>query len=137
MRKKFTAVLALWTTGCVSWQTQRAPLPQDPNNTGSQKVLVELRSGTRLTLYEVRVLGDSLVGMSAPASAPSRGRVAFATSDVQRVSTKHFSVGRTVAAVVTIGIAALVIAGASSAPASSSSNSGCESAATPTRAPTA
>src|SRR3954447_20157517 len=97
MRKQLTAVLALWTTGCMSWQTQRAPLPQAPNSTGSQeKLRVELRSGTQLMLYDAHVVGDSLVGMLAPASAPSQARIAIATSDVKRVSAKHFSLGRTV-----------------------------------------
>jgi hypothetical protein len=137
MRKKFTALLALWSTGCASWQTQHAPLPQAPSSTSSQSgIRVELRSGAQIMLYEAGVLGDSLVGMTAPAASPSRARVAFATSDVRRVTTKKFSLGRTVAAVATIGLASLVIAGAS-ASSSSSSNSNCESLLAPAPAPPA
>jgi hypothetical protein len=131
MRKKFTALLALWSTGCASWQTQHAPLPQAPSSTSSQSgIRVELRSGAQIMLYEAGVLGDSLIGMSEPATAPSRTRVAIATSDVQRVSTRHFSVGRTVAAVAIIVFAAGAIAGASSA-SSSSSSGGCQPATAP------
>jgi len=134
MRKTFTAALALWTTGCVSWQTHYGGLPEAPSHS-SETLRVELRGGTKVTLFEAAIVGDSLVGMSAPASETNRARVAIDRRDVQRVSTKHFSLGRTVAAVATIGIAALVIAGATSSPApTTTSNNTCAST---TPAPTA
>ena len=134
MRKKFTAVIALWTTGCMSWQTQRAPLPQDPNTSSSQeKIRVELLGGTQVVMYDAHVIGDSLVGTIAPASAANHARIAIARRDVQRVSTVRFSAGRTIGAVAMIAVAALVIAGvnAKPGPSSSSSNSSCA----PTTAP--
>jgi hypothetical protein len=107
------------------------PEPQSSTSTSNAEDLrVELRSGGQLMVYDARVLGDSLVGQLAPPSAASRARIAIATSDVRRVSKKKFSLGRTVLAVTTIGLATLVIAGVSTASSSTpSSNSSCALAA--------
>jgi hypothetical protein len=132
MRRKFTALLALWSTGCASWQTQRMPQQPDGSSSVQEKLRVELRSGTELVIYDARIVGDSLVGMISPPTVPNRGRIAIATSNVQRVTTRQFSLGRTVGAVLTIGLATLVIAGASAgSSSSSSSNNNCQAASPP------
>lgn len=129
MRRKVTALIALTTTACTSWHVQPGPAPSaiqaEGNSHGAVRLL--LRSGSFADVYDLQIVGDSVIGMSAPASVSTRDRVAFATADVEGVATKQVSVGRTVLALAAIGLAAAIIVGSiSSAPTTtSSSNSSC------------
>ena len=132
MRRKVTTLIALTTTACTSWHVQPGPAPSaiEAKSDARGAVRLILRGGAFADIYDPRVVGDSIIGMSAPASAPTRERVAFATADVQSVATKQVSVGRTVLALAAIGLAVAIIVGsASSSPTTTTSNSSCASAA--------
>src|SRR5690349_17126289 len=131
MRRKVTALIALTTTACTSWHVQHGPAPSAiEGESGSHgAVRLMLKSGAFADIYDVRVIGDSIVGMSAPASAPTRERVAFATAEVESVATKQVSVGKTVLALAAIGLAVAILVGsASSSTTTTSSNSSCAAA---------
>jgi hypothetical protein len=132
MKRKLSAFIALTTTACSSWQAQTGPTPAAVQAAreahANQPIRLELRSGANVELYDAAVVGDSIIGMSAPTNQQTRTRVAVATDDVERVTTSQFSAGRTILAVLGITIAALLIIVASSAGSSSSSNSSCSSA---------
>ena len=128
MRRKVTALIALTTTACTSWHVQPGPTPSAiESESGSHgAVRLILKSGSFADVYDVQIVGDSVIGMSAPASVSTRDRVAFATSEVQSVATKQVSVGRTALALAAIGLAVAILVGAaSSSPTTTSSNSSC------------
>ena len=128
MRRKVTALIALTTTACTSWHAQTGPAPSaiEARSGSHDAVRLIFRGGSFADIYEPQLVGDSIIGMSAPAAAPSRERVAFATADVQSVATKQVSVGRTVLALAAIGLAVAIIVGSASAGSTTtSSNSSC------------
>lgn len=128
MRRKVTALIALTTTACTSWHVQPGPAPSAvAAETGARgAVRLILKSGSFADVYDPQIVGDSVIGMSAPATAPTRERIAFATAEVQSVATKQVSVGRTVLALAAIGLAVAILVGsASSSPTTTSSNSSC------------
>lgn len=130
MLKKLTAVYALVSTACASWQTQRGSPGRAVEQSaakGEQTVRVELKSGTRWEIYAARVDGDSIIGRNTPAARPDAVRIAVATADVKSISRHKISAGRTlvlVAAIVAIGV---LVGSSGSSSSSSSSNSGCSS----------
>jgi hypothetical protein len=133
MRRKLTALVALTTTACTSYHVQSGPTPsviQAASGSCAPIRLILKGGGAFAEVYEPTIVGDSIVGMSAPASDSTRQRVAFAVADVDRVATNGFSVGRTVLALAAITLAALIIVGAAaSSSTSSTSNSSCGSTA--------
>jgi hypothetical protein len=140
MRRKVTALIALTTTACTSWHVQRGPAPSaiEAKSGSHGAVRLMLKSGSFADLYDVQVVGDSIVGMSGPATTTTRERVAFATADVESVATKQVAIGRTVLALAAIGLAVAIIVGSATANSpSSSSSSSCSSAALPLRSPAA
>jgi len=131
MRRKVTALIALTTTACTSWHVQPGPAPSAVEAKGgsSGAVRLMLRGGAFADVYNPQIVGDSIIGMSAPASAPTRERVAFATADVESVATKQVSAGRTILALAAIGLAVAIIVGSASASqTTTSSNSSCAAA---------
>ncbi|HKN68287.1 MAG TPA: hypothetical protein VJW73_18505 [Gemmatimonadaceae bacterium] len=131
MRRKVTALIALTTTACTSWHVQHGPAPSaiEAESGTHGAVRLMLKGGAFADIYDPRIVDDSIVGMSAPASAPTRERVAFATADVESVATKQVSPGRTILALAAIGLAVAIIVGsASSTPTTTTSNSSCAAA---------
>ena len=106
MRKNLTAVYALISTACASWQTQHLDHPagavEQAGAEGEHSVRVELKSGTRYEIYGARVVADSIIGRTAPSAKPESERIAVAASDVKSVSRHKLSTPRTVLAVVAI-----------------------------------
>ena len=135
MRRKVTALIALTTTACTSWHVQPGPTPSSIEAASGSRGAVRLmfRSGPFADVYNPQIVGDSIIGLSAPATSPTSQRVAFATADVRSVATKQVSVGRTVVALAAITLAIAIIVGSASASSttSSSSNSSCASIARP------
>jgi hypothetical protein len=129
MLKKLTALYALATTACTSWQTQHAPAPrvvEESGARGEEYIRVELKSGQRYEVYAATVAGDSVIGRNKPVAGPEAERIAVATSDIKSISRHKFSAGRTLIAVVAITVAVVAIVGAAgSSSSSSSSNSSC------------
>jgi len=106
VRKNLTAVYALISTACASWQTQQlkpaSGVVEEAGAEGEHSVRVELKSGTRYEIYGARVVGDSIIGRTTPAAKPESERIAVATSDVKSVSRHKLSTPRTVLAVLAI-----------------------------------
>lgn len=132
MLKKLTAVYALVSTACASWQTQRgspARAVEESAAKGEQTVRVELKSGTRWEIYAATLVGDSIIGRNTPTARPDAVRIAVATSDVKNISRHKISAGRTLVLVAAIVAAGVLIgsSGSGSSSSSSSSNSGCAS----------
>jgi hypothetical protein len=133
MRRKVTALIALTTTACTSWHVQHGPAPSaiEAESGSHGAVRLILKSGSFAEIYDPQIVGDSVIGMSGPATETTRQRVAFATAEVESVATKRVAIGRTVLALAAITLAVLIIVGgASSNTPRSSTNSSCASAAT-------
>jgi len=128
MRRKLATLVALSTTACTSWHVQSGVTPTTLQSVadaaGDSPLRLSLRSGAVADVYEARIVGDSIVGMSGPAKAAERQRVAYATAEVESVAREQVSVGKTVLALAAISLAALIIVGASG---SGSSNNSCNS----------
>jgi len=130
MRRKVTALIALTTTACTSWHVQPGSTPSalEAESGSHGAVRLTFRGGSFADVYDARLVGDSIIAMSAPANDARRERIAFPTADVQSVATKQVSVGRTVLALAAIGLAVAILVGsASSSSTTSSSNSSCAS----------
>lgn len=139
MRRKVTAVIALTSTACSTWQAQSGPPSiAAENNAANSPVRIELYSGDKYDVYDPHALRDSIVGYARrpePGEDMSRSssRVAFASADVKSVAVKKLAKGRTILAVSAIAIVALGVAAGSSTGSGSSGNSGCATS-TPTKA---
>lgn len=131
MWKKLTALYALLSTACTSWQAQTAPIPkvvEESASRGESTIRVELKSGTRYEIYAATLQGDSVIGRNTPAQRVETQRIAVATADIKRVERHRINTGRTVLAVVAITAAVIAISSASGSSGSSSSttaNSSC------------
>jgi hypothetical protein len=136
MLKKLTALYALVSTACASWQTQHAPAPRVVEESGAHGdayIRVDVNSGQRYEIYAATVVGDSIIGRNTPSAIPETQRIAVATADVKSISRHKFSAGRTVIALVVITVAVVALVGSagsgSSSSSSNSSNSSCASTA--------
>ena len=128
MRRKVTALIALTTTACTSWHVQPGPAPSavEARSGSHGAVRLILKSGSFADVYDPQILGDSIIGMTAPANVARRERIAFATAEVESVATRQVSPGRTLLALAAIGLAVAILVGsASSSTTTSSSNSSC------------
>ena len=139
MRRKVTALIALTTTACTSWHVQSGPAPSaiEAESGSHGAVRLMFKGGSFADIYSPQIIGDSIIGMSGPATAATRERVAFATAEVDRVATKQVSVGRTVLALAAITLAVAIIVGSASASSSSTTsgtNSSCASLSRPSSA---
>jgi hypothetical protein len=120
MLKKLPALYAVITTACATWQTQPPPVSRvvaEESHGRDPHVRVELTSGQRRDIYAPSVAGDSITGLSEPASDAKAQRVAVATSDIKSISRRKTSAGLTVVtlAVIAAVVFALVVAAGSSA----------------------
>jgi hypothetical protein len=130
MWKKLTALYALLSTGCASWQTQNAPVPrvvEKSASKGEPTIRVELASGTRYEIYAARIAGDSVIGRNTPTVMAETQRIAVATADIKRIERHTINAGRTFIAVAAITAAVIAISASSggSSTDTSSSNSSC------------
>lgn len=114
MRRKLTTLIALTTTACSSWHLRPAPTPSAGAGASESisKARVYLRSGSMLDLHDVTVAGDSLVGMTGPASQADRRRMAVPTANVSSIAVRQVDAGRTALAILAIAGASIVIVGA-------------------------
>jgi hypothetical protein len=99
------ALMALVSgTGCASWQAQK-PFPPPPPQV-PREVRLTLWSGERFKLGQLRVVGDSIVGMQ-PGFFSVRRR-AIAVGEIRRAEVSRFDGGETLALgvgiVVTLGL---------------------------------
>ena len=131
MWKKLTAVYALVSTACASWQTQHGPPSRavdESGKHGEQYIKVELNSGKRWDIYAPTIVGDSLIGRNTRVVIPETERIAVATADIRSITRHKFSLGRTLVVAAVIVGAAVAIGSAGGSSSSSSSNSSCSSA---------
>ncbi|HKP14648.1 MAG TPA: hypothetical protein VJT85_01220 [Gemmatimonadaceae bacterium] len=85
-------VALLNTTGCMSWRAVPARDAQIPGDASYRRARVVLRDGTTLSLNDVTVRPDSLIGFAGD----ERTRVAVAQPQVERIETRGVSAGRTI-----------------------------------------
>jgi len=94
----------LWTStvasACTTTRVQTAPVPEPLPSGQRGEIRLSLRSGEVVSMYDARVVQDSIVGQDRPASAANPQRVAVARADVESVATKRVSVGKTVLAAI-------------------------------------
>ena len=100
MKKKLiaTLLLAVHLTGCNSWHTPTISPAEVIADEKPSEVRVTLKDGTRLTLDDPTIRGDSI------------GTVA-ALSDVRTIEVRRFSIGKTVGLVLgapVVGIVSLL-----------------------------
>lgn len=132
--RKAAALLAFTGTACSSLQVQHAPTTSVMTEQKKRDVVLTLRSGQKVKLFEATLRGDSIVGYAEARHNEGSRERSVATSDVTAVAFRKFSAIRTVAAVGTMVIAVAIIT-AGGGGGGSSSGSTCASAAVPT-APT-
>ena len=131
MKRKLTALIALTSTACSTWQVQSgAPGAVTQENADHEPLRFDLYSGKAVDVYAPRVIGDSVFGLRhRPAAYDSatlaKDRVALAMSDIRGVAVRKFATGRTILAVAAIAVTTAAIAGASSG--GSNSNTSCAS----------
>ena len=91
MRVLIAAVAALLACACTEWHV----IARTPNGSYPQGRLshakIALVDGSSVKINDLRIRDDSVVGIN-PAS---RGRAAFAISDISRIDSQEYSRGRT------------------------------------------
>ena len=101
-------LVLLNSTGCMTWRAARQAGGPSAGDASYDRARVVLRDSTRLTLRDVAVRSDSVVGLAEA----DRTRVAVARTEVVRVETRQVGVGRTIAlvggALAVVALAALV-----------------------------
>lgn len=105
------AALLVSATGCYHYAAQYRPL-SDALASPQDKVRVTLADSTQRILYSARVVGDSLIGWSAPpTSGGQANRVALAIADVRNVEVHRMNVAGTVATafVGALGVATILL----------------------------
>jgi hypothetical protein len=80
------------TTGCMTWRAVPAANERTVGDANYPRARVVLRDGTTLSLTDVTVRPDSVVGFAGA----ERSRVAVAQAQVERVETRNVSVGQTI-----------------------------------------
>jgi hypothetical protein len=85
-------IVLLNTTGCMSWRAVPARNGRVAGDASYPRARVVLRDGTTLSLDDVTVRPDSVIGFSGP----ERTRVAVAQPQVDRIETRRVSPGRTI-----------------------------------------
>jgi hypothetical protein len=80
------------TTGCMTWRTVPARDGNVAGDASYPRARVVLRDGTTLSLDDVTVRPDSVIGFAEP----ERTRVAVARPQVERIETRGVSAGRTI-----------------------------------------
>ena len=114
-------LLVFETTGCYSWRTEPAPVPQALAANATSEFRLHLRDGRRLTLALARIVGDSVVGMlnavpvryvpntaarDAGKSSILGERVAVPLADVIEIEHHQFDAGDTI--LLMLGLALVV-----------------------------
>lgn len=100
------AIVACSLTGCVSFQPMPGPPAAVVRQLDSENAaVITTRTGEAVRLANVRVDGDSLIGVRSVASME---RVAIAVGDVESVAVAKADVGGTVLAIGTTAAVALL-----------------------------
>ena len=109
-RRALCAVLLLsQLTACMTWRPARGALNQQTGSEPIRNARLSLRNGTEISLHDVTVRSDSVIGFAGDA----RERRAFPTPDVASIAQRELSVGRSSIVVVgAVAIAFLVMVGA-------------------------
>jgi hypothetical protein len=104
--------LLAYLPACTEWHPLPGPQPAR-GLSGEHDLLLTLKDGSRVTLLQARVQGDSLVGLAAPRSR--KVRRAIALTEVREVADHRIDEGRSaiamVGGVVGVGLLALVAMG--------------------------
>jgi len=111
-RRRITArasmILTLSTGACMSWRAETRPLPAPLDGRTLQQIRVFTKTRETVTVYEARLVGDSIVGLSHPRNDESASHVAIATSNVAEVSYLASDGWKTL--YTTVGVFAIVVA---------------------------
>jgi hypothetical protein len=109
-RRSLCAVLLLsQLIACMTWRPARGALDRQAGSEPIRNARLTLRNGTQISLHDVSVRSDSVIGFAGDA----RERRAFPTPDVVSIAQRELSVGRSSILVVgAVVIAFLVVLGA-------------------------
>ena len=99
--RRLTAAITMmsYLAACSSWQvTQAAP-------ERAMDLRITQADGTRMLLYDSRLIGDSVVGFAGSHSgSPSeRPRIALPNVELQQIESKKLNAGKTILAVIGLG----------------------------------
>jgi hypothetical protein len=93
----------LWTStvasACTTTRVETAPIAEPLPSGLRGEIVLSLKSGRDVSMYEATLVQDSIVGLDRPASDTNGQRVAVARADVRSVATKKLSFGKTLLAV--------------------------------------
>lgn len=111
-RAGIVAITLVAGAGCRTWApvSTSVPIARAITDAPGGAIRLSTPSFDRVTLHNVRVEGDSVVGRLASPDAAADSRVAVALADVMAVEERRVSVRRTAFAVVgdTLGVLAIL-----------------------------
>jgi hypothetical protein len=108
--KQVKAVLALSLAACSTWRVDTRPAPEALAAEKPRTVRLFLKTGARVQLHDVSLVGDSVVGLTqSPVRPWPIERVAVATSDIAQVEFLKSGVGTTIALIVIVIAAGALI----------------------------
>lgn len=101
-RRALCAVLLLTQlTACMTWRPLREPREQQAGEKPIRDARLTLRNGTEISLHDVTVRSDSVIGFAGDA----RERRAFPSADVASIAQRKMSVARS--SILVVGAATL------------------------------
>lgn len=124
--RKIAAFVALSSTACQTMKVEHAPTTAVLSDQKGREIRVRLASGERVHLYEAMLVGDSIVGYTAPKTKVTAEFRSVATADVKELAVAKFSPIRTILALGAMTAAvAIIVAGTASSP-QPSNNTDCQ-----------
>ena len=101
------AALATWltviSTGCMAWRLESVPPRELLKTPGIEAVRVTRADKSKVEIYDPVLQGDSIIGHPTDRAI---ARLAMPLSQVETISTRHQSIGRTL--LITLGVAGAI-----------------------------
>lgn len=103
-RRSIAVVLLVLLAGCKGWRAETVPLPEYLASEKPEVVLITRQDNTRTRVYDPEIVGRDLRGLPTERSVAG---ISIPLSDVRSVSSRRFSLGRTL--LISLGVVGGVI----------------------------
>jgi hypothetical protein len=103
-------VLALTASACVTWRVEKDPLPAPLDGRTLPEIRIVTRARDTLIVYDARIAGDTIIGLSRPRGDAGAERVTIGTDAVAQVAYRDGTIWKTLwTATATIALAVALV----------------------------
>lgn len=107
--------LALTASACTTWRVEKDPLPAPLDGQTLPQIRVVTRQRDTIIVYDARIAGDTIIGLSRPSGDAGAERVAIGTNAVAQVEYRAGTIWKTLwtaTATVALAVALVTLAAA-------------------------